>query len=197
MRDVPMRVLVVLTLVLTFACTAIPQSTAETQTPSRTPIALSLAVAPPLLTPDGQRRLVVSPANEVRAEDVATGAVRWTLGPPIQAGAATMRWRLLLTPDGSTVYVQSLSDEPRLTYLGTRRIDTRTGVEQANDYKFEIYWYENVVHWTALRRDAELQMAITRAPAGGGGSYFRTFDPLTLAIRSEIAQAGPPSTPRP
>src|SRR5439155_1539608 len=89
-------------------------------------------------------RFVVSPANEVRAEDPATGAVRWTLGAPFLAGAATLHWRLLLTPDGASVYVQSLSDEPRLTYLGTRRIDARTGIEQANDYKFEIYWYENV-----------------------------------------------------
>jgi len=192
---VPMRPLVVLTLVVTSACTAVSQSAAETQTPSLAPIALSLAVAPPLLTRDGQLRFVVTPANEIRAEDVATGALRWTLGPRILAGAATMRWRLLLTPDGTTIYVQSLSDEPALTYLGTRRIDTRTGVEQANDYKFEIYWYENVVLWTALKTTGELLMAVKRPADAGGGYWVRALDPLTLKMRTDIPQPGPPAIP--
>jgi len=195
MRDVPIRSLVVLTLVVTSACAAAPQSAAETRTPSRTPVALSLAVAPPLRTPDGQLRLVVTPANEVRAEDVATGAVRWTLRAPFLAGAATMRWRLLLTSDGTSVYVQSLSDEPALTYMGTRRIDARTGVEQANDYKFEIYWYENVVLWTALKTTGEVLMAVERPAVAGGGYWVRTLDPLTLKMRADVPQAGPPGIP--
>ena len=196
MRDIRTRLLVVFSLVVTFACTATPRSAVETQTPSRTPIALGLAVAPPLLTPDGQLRFVVSPANEVRAEDAATGAVRWTLGAPFVAGAATLHWRLLLTPDGASVYVQSLSDEPRLTYLGTRRIDARTGGEQANDYKFEIYWYENVVLWTALKTTGELVMAVERPAAAGGGYWVRTLDPLTLKMRTDVPQPGPPAIPR-
>ena len=154
-----------------------------------------LAVAPPLLTPDAQLRFVVSPANEVRAEDAATGAVRWTLGAPFLAGAATLHWRLLLTPDGASVYVQSLSDEPRLTYLGTRRIDARTGGEQANDYKFEIYWYENVVLWTALKTTGELLMAVKRPADAGGGYWVRALDPLTLKMRTDIPQPGPPAIP--
>jgi len=50
----------------------------------------------------------------------------------------------------------------------------------ADDIKFEDYWYENLVLWTALTQDGRLQMAIKRASAAGGGYWLRTFDPLTL-----------------
>jgi hypothetical protein len=107
-----------------------------------------------------------------------------------------MRWRILFSDDGASVYIQSLSDERALTYLGTQRIEARTGVELANDFKYEIYWYENVVLWTALTQGV-MQMAIERAPAGGGGYWLRTFDPLTLKMLTDIPKATPPTKPGP
>jgi hypothetical protein len=190
-----MRRLLAFALAVTCACTATPQSASKTQTPSETPTALRLAVAPPVLAPDGQLRFVVTPANEVQAEDVATGAVQWTLAARILAGAATTRWRLLPSPDGTSIYVQALSDESGLTYLGTRRIDTRTGVEKANDYKFESYWYEDIVSWTALGTAGDLLMAVERPAAAGGGYWVRTLDPLTLKMRADVRQPGPPAIP--
>jgi hypothetical protein len=106
-----------------------------------------------------------------------------------------MHWRILVSNDGSSVYVQSVADAPSPTYLGTRRIDARTGVELANDIKYEIYWYENVVLWTALTPGGGLQMAIERAPTAGGGYRLRTFDPLTLTVLTDLPQAAPPAPP--
>jgi len=169
-----------------------PEGNTPSGAPPVTPAAVRLATAPPLLTPDGQLRFVTTLLNEVRAEDPATGAVRWTLSHPLLFGASRMHWRILVSNDGSSVYVQSVADGQSPTYLGTRRIDARIGVELAADIKNEIYWYENVVLWTALRR-GELQMAIERAPAAGGGYRLRTFDPLTLKMLADITQAAPPA----
>jgi hypothetical protein len=152
-------------------------------------------VVPPLLAPDGKVRFAVTAANEVRAEDPATGAIRWTLPTVLQAGGSPLRLRLLLSDDAVSLYVQSIAEGPSPTYLGTRRIDARTGVDLANDIKTEIYWYENVVLWTALARDGYLLMAVQRAPAAGGGFWLRTFDPLTLKMLTEVRQAEAPASP--
>ncbi len=82
------------------------------------------------------------------------------------------------------------------TYLGTRRVDARSGAELASDIKQDTYWYEDVVSWTGLRNSG-LQMAIRRAAAAGGGYRLRTLDPLTLAILADITQATAPPRPGP
>jgi hypothetical protein len=154
-----------------------------------------LAAPPPFLGPDGNVRFVTTASNDLRAEDTATGAVRWTLQHPALPGSSFARWRLLVAGDGSSVYVQSVVDGGSPTYLGTRRVDARTGAELANDIKFETYWYENVVLWTALTQGGGLQMAIERASAAGGGYWLRTFDPLTLKMLTDVRQAAPPTPP--
>ena len=116
----------------------------------------------------------------------------WTLPARIPVAAPTTRWHILVSDDGNSVYAQSVSAEPGLTYQGTQRIETRTGVELANDIKFEVYWYENVVLWTALRSDGKLQMAVQRPAAAGGGYWLRTFDPLTLRMLTDVPHSGPP-----
>ncbi len=175
------------------ACEAAPENNTQTERPSPAPAAVRLAVAPPLIAPDGRLRFVTTPANELRAEDVATGIALWTLPVRIPAAAPTTRWHVLVSEDGNSVYAQSVSSELGLTYQGTQRIETRTGVELANDIKFETYWYENVVLWTALRSDGKLQMAVQRPGAAGGGYWLRTFDPLTLRMVTDVPQAGPPA----
>jgi len=101
-----------------------------------------------------------------------------------------------MSDDGRSVYAQTTSDEPALTYQGTRRIEARTGVELANDIKYEIYWYQNVVLWTAFTQ-GKLQMAIERPSAGGGGYWLRTLDPLTLKMLTSVPVATRPATPGP
>ena len=122
-------------------------------------------------------------------------AVRWTLPTPAPPGDSSLRWRVLPATDGSSVYVQAVLDGGSPTYLGTRRVDARTGIELASDIKFEIYWYDNVVLWTALTPRGELQMAIERARAAGGGYRLRTFDPLTLKMLSDAPQPTAPVLP--
>lgn len=187
--------LVLLILAATSACTATLETNDPSRAPSRTEATARFAVAPPLLSPDGRLRFVTTPTNEVRAEDVATGTVLWTLPVRIPAVAPSVQWRFLFSDDGSSLYVQSLSDERGLTYQGTQRIEPRTGAELANDIKFEIYWYENVVLWTALRADGKLQMAVQRPIAGGGGYWVRTLDPQTLRMLTDVPQSGPPAIP--
>jgi outer membrane protein assembly factor BamB len=190
---VPLQVLLLL-MVVVAGCTAGDGGIPAGQ--SAAPSVARLAASPPLLGPDGQVRFVTTAANEVRAEDAATGAIRWTLPTPVLAAGSSLHWRLLVAGDGSSVYVQSVLDGGGPTYLGTRRVDARTGVELASDIKFEIYWYENVVLWTALADGGALQMAIERARAAGGGYRFRTFDPLTLKMLTDVQQPAPPSVPR-
>ncbi len=142
------------------------------------------------MAPDGRLRFVSTLSNDLRAEDTATGAVRWTLQPrPFPT-----RWRVLVSNDGLSVYVQMVADNSP-TYLGTQRINARTGMKLADDIKNEIYWYENVVLWTALTRAGEPQMAIARASAAGGGYRLRTLDPLTLMVRTDITQTTVPQPP--
>jgi hypothetical protein len=150
MRDKSLPVLVLL-VVVAAGCALPDVSTPAGQSPT-TPSVARLAAPPPLVGPDGHVQFVTTGSNEVRAEDPATGAVRWTLSHPLLPGAPRMHWRILVSNDGSSVYVQSVADAPSPTYLGTRRIDARTGVELANDIKYEIYWYDNVVLWTAADR---------------------------------------------
>ena len=128
---------------------------------------------------------------------MATGAALWTLPVRIPAAAPTARWHVVVSDDGNSVYAQSISDEPALTYQGTRRLEARTGVELANDIKFEIYWYENVVLWTAMSGDGKLHMAVQRPAAAGGGYWLRTLDPLTLKILTSVPMATRPATPGP
>jgi hypothetical protein len=201
MRSVSTRSLALLMLFAT-TCTATPASVTPSATLATTPVAPRpteaprLAAAPPVVAPDGSLRFVATPSNELRAEDVATGTVRWTVSARILASAPTMRWRIVVSDDGGSVYVQSLSDEQDLTYLGTQRIDARTGVELANDIKYEIFWYQNVVLWTAFTQ-GKLQMAVERPPAGGGGYWLRTLDPLTLKMLTSVPMATRPATPGP
>jgi hypothetical protein len=169
---------------------------AQVQRPSPIPAAVRLAVAPPLVAPNGHLRLMTTPANELQAQDVATGVTLWTLPVRIPAAAPTARWHVLVSDDGASVYAQSTSDDPTFTYQGTRRLEASTGVELANDIKYEIYWYKNVVLWTALKQ-GKLQMAIERAPAGGGGYWLRTLDPLTLKMLTSVPMAARPATPGP
>jgi hypothetical protein len=189
---VPLQVLLLL-MVVVAGCTAGDGSVPAGR--SASPSVARLAGSPPLLGPDGQVRFVTTAANEVRAEDAATGAIRWTLPTPVLAAGSSLHWRLLVAGDGSFVYIQSVLDGESPTYLGTRRVDARTGVELASDIKFEIYWYENVVLWTALTDGGALQMAIERARAAGGGYRLRTFDPLTLKMLTDVQQAAPPAPP--
>jgi hypothetical protein len=193
MRDTYLRALALVTVIVTSACTEAPPASAPSEAPSRAPAAVRLAVAPPLLAPDGQLRFVTTVTNEVRAEDVATGTVLWTLPVRIPAAASNARWRLLISDDGTSLYAQCLSDEQDLTYQGTRRIEARTGVELASDIKFEIYWYQNIVFWTALMTNGRLQMAIRRPVTAGGGYWLRTFDPLTLKMLTDVPHTGPPA----
>jgi outer membrane protein assembly factor BamB len=201
MRSVSTRSFALLMLFAT-ACTATPASVTPSATLAPTPVAPRptvaprLAAPPPVVAPDGSLRFVTTPSNELRAEDVATGTVRWTVSARIPASAPTMRWRIVMSDDGGSVYVQSLSDEQDLTYLGTQRIDARTGVELANDFKDEIYWYQNVVLWTAFTQ-GNLQMAIERPLAGGGGYWLRSLDPLTLKMLTSVPVATRPATPGP
>lgn len=189
-------------MVFATACAATPASVAPTATQSailaapRPAAAPRLAVTPPVAAPDGSLRFVTTPANELRAEDVPTGTVRWTLSARIPVTAQTMRWRVVVSDDGTSIYVQSLSDEEHLTYLGTRRIEARTGVELANDIKYEVYWYQNVVLWTAFTQ-GKLQMAVERPSAGGGGYWLRTLDPLTLKMLTSVPVTTRPATPGP
>jgi len=194
MRLKPSSVLALVAIVAT-ACIPTPDAAPPSATPSVVPAVVAIAREPPLLAPDGALRFVSTPSNELRAEDPATGDVRWTLTHRFLAGGIPMHWRVLVSRDGASAYVQSLADGPTPTYLGTRRIDARTGAELADDLKNEIYWYENVVLWTALGRGGELRMAIVRAPAAGGGYLLRTLDPLTLKSLTEITRAAPPPIP--
>jgi outer membrane protein assembly factor BamB len=162
---------------------------------SRSAAPARFALAPPMLSADGQLRFGTTPMNEMRAEDATTGQTLWTLPVRIPAAAPTARWRLLLSDDGSSIYVQSVSDEVGLTYQGTQRLDPRTGVELANDIKFESYWYQNVLLWTALRADGNLQMAVRRPLAAGGGYQLRTLDPQTLRMLTDVPHARPPAIP--
>lgn len=203
-RGLPLRALVLLCAVVQTACVATPaaspvatpETNAQTQRPPPIPAVVRLAVAPPVITPDGHLRFVTTPANELQAQDAATGATLWTLPVRISAAAPTARWHILVTDDSTSVYAQSTSDAPALTYQGTRRIEARTGVELANDLKYEIYWYENVVLWTAFTQ-GKLQMAIERPSAGGGGYWLRTLDPLTLKMLTSVPVATRPATPGP
>lgn len=201
MRSLSVRSLAMFIAVAT-ACTATPTSVAPTATPSpnlvapRPTVAPRLAAAPPVMTPDGSLRFVTTSTNELQAEDVTTGTVRWTLSARIPASAPTMRWRIVVSDDGTSIYVQSLSDEQDLTYLGTQRIEARTGVELANDIKDEIYWYQNIVLWTAFTQ-GKLQMAVERPSAGGGGYWLRTLDPLTLNMITSVPMAARPAIPGP
>jgi hypothetical protein len=195
MRNASVRSLVLLVVIIT-ACVPTPEGRPPIGEPSTTAAIARLAVAPPVFTPDGKLRFVTTVSNEVRAEDPATGAVRWTLPTHPLAVGSSMHWRLLVSNDGSSLYVQSVADGRSPTYLGTRRIDARTGVELANDAKSETYWYENVVLWMALTHNGTLQMAVERAPTAGGGYRLRTLDPLTLKMLSDIPTVAPPATPR-
>lgn len=192
--DVRDTVLSLLFVVLAAACTTSLETSHPTQAPSRI-AASKFALPPPLQSPDGQLRFVTTPTNEMRAENVANGTILWTLAVRIPAAATSTRWRLLMANDGSSLYVQSLSDEPGLTYQGTQRIEPRTGAELANDIKFESYWYENVVLWTAIGGDGNLEMAVQRPIAAGGGYWVRTLHPQTLRMLSDVRHAGPPAIP--
>ncbi len=192
MRDPSFRWLLPLILVAV-AASACVDSGDPSPTPRAVPAVVRVAVEPPLLAADGKLRFVTTPENWIQAEDVATGTVLWTLPSRIPAAAPSLRWRLLLSEDGSSLYVQSLSDQRGLTYQGTRRVEPRTGAELANDIKLEIYWYENVVLWTALGRDGRLRMAVQRPTAAGGGYRLRTLDPLTLKLLTDEEHATPPS----
>ncbi len=204
MRGLSLRALVLLTAVVPTACIPTPVATpaatreinTQVQRASSSPAAVRLAVAPPLVAPDGHLRFVTTAANELQAQDVATGAALWTLPVRIPAAAPTARWHVLVSNDGASVYAQSTSGEPALTYQGTRRLEARTGVELANDIKYEVYWYQNVVLWTALMQ-GKLQMAIERPPAGGGGYWLRTLDPLTLKMLTSVPMTTRPATPGP
>ena len=197
MTETSVRSLVLLTLFAT-ACSSTPHVMTPSGTPPVASATIRLASEPPLFSPDGRLHFVLStPSNELRAEDAATGTVRWTLSQPPLPDGSQKSWRVLVSDDGASVYVQSLHDAGTPTYLGTRRIDARTGAESASDIKQDTYWYEDVVLWTALRGGGELQMAIRRAAAAGGGYRLRTLDPLTLAIRADITQAAAPPRPGP
>jgi hypothetical protein len=191
-----------LPVLVAIACTGAPTSDTPSATTSpilgapRPAVAPRLAAAPPFVAPDGSLRFVTTPTNELRAEDIAAGTLAWTLSARIPASAPTMRWRIVVSDDSGSVYVQSLSDEQGLTYLGTQRIEARTGIELANDFKYEIYWYQNVVLWTAFTQ-GKLQMAIERPPAGGGGYWLRSLDPLTLKMLTSMPMATRPANPRP
>lgn len=199
-RGLSLRALVLLSAVVPTACVATPVPThednAQFQRPSPLPAVVRLAVAPPLIAPDGRLRFVTTPANELQAQDATTGAALWTLPVRIPTAAPTARWHVLVTEDSTSVYAQSTSDEPALTYQGMRRIEARTGVELANDIKYEIYWYQNVVLWTAFTQ-GKLQMAIERPSAGGGGYWLRTLDPLTLKVLTSVPMTTRPATPGP
>src|SRR5688572_2197969 len=127
-RTAPVLLVALLSLVGS-ACEAAPEKITQTQRPSPAPAAVRLAAAPPLIAPDGRLRFVTTSANELRAEDVATGVALWTLPARIPVAAPTTRWHVLVSDDGNSVYAQSVSAEPGLTYQGTQRIETRTGVE--------------------------------------------------------------------
>jgi len=187
--------LLALAAIVAMACSSTSEIVRSRLTPSLVPTVVAVAAEPPLVAPNRALRFVSTPSSELRAEDPATGDARWTLTHSFLAGGAPQHWRVLVSSDGASVYVQSLADGPTLTYLGTRRVDARTGSVLADDIKNEIHWYENVVLWTALGRGGELQMAIVRAPTAGGGYLLRTLDPLTLKTLSEIALATPPPTP--
>src|SRR5258705_9814408 len=137
MRGVSTGSFVLLVLFAT-TCTATPATVtpsatlAPTTVAPRPTLAPRLAAAPPVVAPDGSLRFVTTPSNELRAEDVSTGVVRWTVSARIPASTPTMRWRIVVSDDGGSVYVQSLSDEQDLTYLGTQRLDARTAVELAS-----------------------------------------------------------------
>jgi hypothetical protein len=192
MRGRSLQWLVLLAVIAT-SCTAAPDISGPAVRTSTAPSVARLAGPPPLLRPGGQVRFVTTVSNEVRAEDAATSVVRWTLPTPVLASGSSLYWRVLPSDDGLSVYVQAVLDGRSPTYLGTRRIDARTGVELASDIKFEVYWYENVVLWTALTYDGRLQMAIERALAAGGGYRLRTFDPLTLKMLTDVPQPAPPA----
>lgn len=195
MRRVSIRSLILLAVVTT-ACVAAPEVSTPTGKPSTTSATARLAVATPLLAPDGQTRFISS-GPEVRAEDPVTGSVRWRLGAPLLPGGSAMDSRVLVSADSASVYVQLVrADGQSPTYLGTRRVDARTGAVLADDIKFEDYWYENLVLWTALTQDGRLQMAIKRASAAGGGYWLRMFDPLTLKMLTDVRQSTTPAAPR-
>jgi hypothetical protein len=194
MRDGARRCLVLVAVILT-GCTVAPDVTTPAGGSLTTASTARLAVPPPLFGPDGQVRFAATVSKEVQAEDSTTGAVRWTHPTPVLAAGSSLHWRLLVASDGSSVYLQEVLDGVSPTYLGTRRVDARTGVELASDIKFEIYWYDNVVLWTALTPRGDLQMAIERARAAGGGYRLRTFDPLTLKMITDVPQPTPPAPP--
>lgn len=154
---------------------------------------MRLAVAPPLVAPNGQVRIVTTPANQVRAEVVATGETLWTLPARIPDRAASAQWRVLFSTNSADLFVQNLSDQAGLTYQGTRRIEANTGTELANDFKMEVYWYENVVLWTAVRSDGKLLMAVHRPR--GAGYWVRTLDPERLRVIADVPHVLPPPIP--
>jgi hypothetical protein len=136
MRGRSFQWLVLLAVIVT-SCTAAPDISGPAVRTSTAPSVARLAGPPPLLGPGGQVRFVTTVSNEVRAEDAATSAVRWTLPTPVLASGSALHWRLLPSDDALSVYVQAVLDGRSPTYLGTRRIDARTGVELASDIKFE------------------------------------------------------------
>ena len=195
MREKTLYALLLLIVTVACGCTPPPAVDEARGAPSPRSTSARFALPPPLLSPSGQLRLVATSEKWMRAEDVATGAILWSWPARIPAAVPTVRWRVLFSHDGTSLYVQSLSAEPGLTYQGTRRVEPRTGAELANDLKFEDRWYENVVLWTALGHDGKLQMAVRRPATAGGGYKLRTLDPMTLKILTEASHSAPPAIP--
>ncbi len=179
------------------ACTSAaphaPSSLASQIAQPSASVGACLATEPPV-TIAGLR--VIAGRSELRAEDTATGELRWSLERTLLPGADTMRWRILAAQDGMSLWVQLIGDAAGSpSYLGTRRIDAQNGAQPASDIKDEIWWYDNVVLWTAVDSGGQLRMALLRPAAAGGGYRIRTLDPLTLAIRNDITRTTPPPAP--
>jgi len=184
--------------VLTLALLACMPMATMPGSPSATAAITRVARAasePPVVSPDGQVRFIVNTLGELVLQEASSGVTRWTLPHVLLAGREAMKWRVLVSNDGASVYAQSVTDKGTPTYLGTRRLDLRTGAELASDIKREDYWYDNVVLWMSLTAQGELQMAIARAQAAGGGYRLRTLDPQTLAVLRDVAIANRPPMP--
>lgn len=136
----------------------------------------------------GDVRIDVAPGprNEVVVQDTGSGAILWRLA----GWTETARWHVLPSADARTVYIQQL--RPRTpTYLGTQTLDLRTGARLADDVKQELYWYENVVHWTALLPSGDLEMLVERS----GRFEVRRLDGRDLKILATRSVPSPVPPP--
>jgi hypothetical protein len=99
----------------------------------------------------------------------------------------------IFSADGQTLYIYAqmakLDDqgEPRNQYLGMAALTLRDAVVRGDDFKMEIYWFDNRIEWVrASPHGRWLYVFLERTgQADPKGHYLRRLDPSTLRVLAE------------